>query len=153
MPVPNKDYRENPKRAIYITGRIDQQLVDKITPTVNEFRLESTDPITAYVDSPGGSIVLAETIRYHLQAPNPDGKRCRLITAVTSRAASAAADFVALGDYAIGYPYSDLLYHGSREASDSYLTTEMATMMARNLQQTNEIYAVRLAVGRSPVSC
>lgn len=145
MPTPNKDYRENPKRAIYLTGKIDQQLVDRISPTINLLRLESTDPITVYIDSPGGNIMLAETIRHHLQAPNPDGERCRLITVVTSRAASAAADFAALGDYAIAYPYSDLIYHGSRVNADLDLTTEMAATVARNLQQTNEIYAVRLA--------
>src|ERR1700722_18170466 len=105
MSNPNKDYREDPKRAIYISGKIDQQLVDKLSPQINELRLESVDPITAYVDSPGGTLMLAETIRHHITAPNPDGKRCRLITVVTSRAASAAADFVALGDYSIAYPY------------------------------------------------
>lgn len=145
MPTPSKDYRENPKRAVYVTGLIDQQLVDRISPTINEFRLESTDPITVYVDSPGGSIMLADTIRYHLQAPNPDGKACRLITVVTSRAGSAAADFVALGDYAIGYPYADLVYHGSRTTAGVDLTTEMATSMARSLQQSNEVCAVQLA--------
>ncbi len=145
MPTPNKNYRENPKRAVYITGKIDQDLVDRITPTINEFRLESTDPITAYVDSPGGSIALADTIRNHLTAPNPDGKRCRLITAVTSRAASAAADFVSLGDYAIGYPHAEFLYHGTRQSMDAYLTTEIATWMARSLQQTNETCAMALA--------
>jgi ATP-dependent protease ClpP protease subunit len=145
MPIPSKDYRENPKRAIYLTGKIDQQLVDRISPAINQLRLESTDPITVYIDSPGGQIMLAETIRHHLQAPNPDGERCRLITVVTSRAASAAADFAALGDYAIAYPYADLVYHGSRINSDMTLTTEMAATVARSLQQTNENFAVRLA--------
>jgi ATP-dependent protease ClpP protease subunit len=144
MATPNRDYRENPKRAIYITGRIDQQLVDRIAPAINEFRFESTDPITVYVDSPGGSIMLAETIQWHLKAPNPDGKKCRTITVVTSRAASAAADFVAQGDYAIGYQYADLVYHGSRVPPGEDLTTEMAALMARNLQQTNEYHAARL---------
>jgi ATP-dependent protease ClpP protease subunit len=145
MPTPNKDYREDPKRAVYISGTIDQSLVDRLSPTINQLRLESTDPITAYVDSPGGSIMLADTIRYHLQAPNPEGKRCKLITVVTSRASSAAADFVALGDYSIAYPYADLVYHGSRTPPDSSLTTESATRVARNLQLANEEAATTLA--------
>jgi ATP-dependent protease ClpP protease subunit len=144
MSNPNKDFREDPKRAIYISGKIDQQLVDKLSPRINELRLESVDPITAYVDSPGGTLMLAETIRHHITAPNPDGKRCRLITVVTSRAASAAADFVALGDYSIAYPYSDLVYHGTRTTGEG-LTTELATQVARNLQATNEACAGRLA--------
>jgi len=145
MPTPNKNYRENPKRAIYITGKIDQALVDKITPKINDFRIESTDPITAYIDSPGGSIMLAETIRHHLTAPNPDGARCRLITVVTSRAASAAADLLALGNYAIAYPFGDIVYHGSRQPPDASLTTEMASVMAKSLQQTNEFCPIKLA--------
>ena len=145
MPTPNKNYRENPKRSVYISGKIDQALVDKITPRINELRLESTDPITAYIDSPGGSMLLAETIRHHIIAPNPEGERCRLITVVTSRAASAAADLLALGDYAIAYPFGDLMYHGSSQSPDISLTTEMAADMARNLQRTNELCAVRLA--------
>lgn len=145
MPTPNKNYRENPKRAVYISGKIDQALVDKITPTINELRFENTDPITAYIDSFGGSILLAETIRQHITAPNHEGRRCRLITVVTSRAASAAADLLALGDYAIAYPYGDVVYHGSSQPGDISLTAEMATATARSLQQTNEFCAVRLA--------
>jgi ATP-dependent protease ClpP protease subunit len=145
MPSPNANYRENPKRAVYLTGRIDQGLVDKITPVINELRHENTEPITAYIDSPGGSIVLAETIRHQIRTPNPDGKKCRLITVVISRAGSAAADLLALGDYAIAYPYGDMIYHGSSQSSDIPLTTESAIRAARSLQQTNEDCAIRLA--------
>ncbi len=54
-------------------------------------------------------------------------------------------DFAALGDYSIAYPYADMIYHGSRTPSDSSLTTEAATRVARSLQQANEEAATRLA--------
>lgn len=86
-----------------------------------------------------------ETIRSLLQAPNPDGEKCRLITAVTGFAASAAADFLALGDYAIAYPHSYVVYHGTRRPSLGPLTVEGASSLASSLQQTNEFFAIRLA--------
>ncbi len=114
MAGPNKDYRESDDRAIYVTGPIEQALVDRLTPQINQLRLSSCDPVTAYIDSLGGSSSLAETIRRLIKAPNPDGGVCRVITVVTGTAASAAADLLALGDYSIAYPHSRILYHGSR---------------------------------------
>jgi len=112
---PNEDYRENAGRAVYVTGSIDQKLVDGLTPTINSLRHSSSDPITLYIDSRGGTIHCAEVIRRLITAPNQDGAHCRLITVVTGLAASAAADLLALGDYAIAYPHAHILYHGSRQ--------------------------------------
>jgi ATP-dependent protease ClpP protease subunit len=142
---PSKEHRENPKRAVYLLGDINQALIEKLTPTINELRLSSSDPITAYVDSQGGDVWAAENIRSLLQAPNPDGVRCRLITVATGNAASAAADFLALGDYAIAYSHSYIIYHGTRRPSPAPLTVEGASSLASSLQQTNEFFAIRLA--------
>ena len=145
MPAPNNDYRENPARAIYILGKITQQMVHDLTPKINDLRAASTDPITVYIDSPGGHISFAETIRCLIKSPNQDGKKCRLITVVTGTAASAAADFLALGDYAIAHPHAEVVYHGSRQSLDLELTYEWASWLAANLQETNERVALRLA--------
>jgi hypothetical protein len=145
MGAPNKDYRENCNRSIYVTGPITQELVDKLTPRINELRLSSSDPITAYIDSPGGAIDSAETLRNLIKSPNPDGGRCRLITVVTGKAASAGADFAALGDYAICFSHAEILYHGSRHRLETAVTFEGASWLASNLQATNEFFAVRLA--------
>lgn len=145
MGTPNKDYRENCGRCLYITGPIDQELVNKVTPRINELRLSSPDPVTVYIDSLGGAIDLGENIRNLIKAPNPDGERCKLITVVTGKAASAAADFLALGDYAIAYSHAEVLYHGSRHRLETAVTFEGATWLASTLQATNEFFAVRLA--------
>ena len=142
---PNSDYRENPERAIYLTGKIDQALVDRLTPKINELRLSSDQPITAYIDSSGGSVQHAEFIRRLVTAPNPDDRCCRLITVVTGTAASAEADFLALGNYAIAYSHTEILYHGSRQSLGSSLTFEGASTLASSLRRTNEFFAVRLA--------
>jgi hypothetical protein len=143
--IPDKDYRENYQRAIYVTGKITQELVDKLTPEINRLRLTSNDPITAYIDSQGGEIWMAETIRRLSTSVNPDGKCCRLITVVTGTAASAAADLLALGDYAIAYNHADILYHGTRQTTDKALTVEGAATISSSLHQTNEFFALRLA--------
>jgi ATP-dependent protease ClpP protease subunit len=142
---PNSDYRENPGRAIYVTGKIDQGLVDRLTPKINELRLSDGAPITAYIDSPGGFIQYAEFIRQLATAPDPNDRCCRLITVVTGTAASAAADFLALGDYSISYSHARIGYHGSRQSLGSVVTFESASTLASSLRQTNEFFAVRLA--------
>jgi ATP-dependent protease ClpP protease subunit len=141
----NPDYRENPERAVYLTGDINQELVDKLTPQIISLRQKCTTPITAYIDSRGGDIFSAEGIRNLLQTPNQDGEKCRLITVVTGTAASAAADFLTLGDYAIAYPHTQIMYHGSRRVAQVGLTVESASSLAQNLQQTNEFFATILA--------
>jgi hypothetical protein len=145
MGKPHKDYRENTQRAVYVTGRISQELVDRLTPDINRLRLDSADPITAYVDSLGGSIQLAELLRNLIKAPHPDGGNCRLITVATGTAGSAAADLLALGDYSIAYPHTQIGYHGARQPLEDAVTSEMATRLAGSLRQTNEFFAIRLA--------
>jgi hypothetical protein len=143
--TPNNDYRENPRRAVYVLGALNQQLVEKLTPQVMQLRQGSSDPITAYIDSQGGDVSAAENLRGLLQAPNQDGKKCRLITVATGSAASAAADFLALGDYAIAYPQASIIYHGTRQPTTTPLTAEIASSLGSSLQQANEFFAMRLA--------
>lgn len=142
---PNKEFRENPARAVYITGKIDQQLIDRLTPEINRLRASAIDAITAYVDSPGGSIYHAELLRQLLKTPNQDGLSCRLITVATGTAASAAADFLASGDYSIAYPHARVMYHGTRRISEEVLTRKGASTIAESLRLANEEYALRLA--------
>ena len=145
MPVQDKDYRENFARSIFLSGKITQETAYELAPRIKELRAASGDPITLYIDSPGGSAAIAEGIRFLIKAPDQDGRRCRLITVVTGKAASAAADLLALGDYAIAEPQADILYHGSRQALDQVLTFEGASSVVANLQEANERLALRLA--------
>lgn len=145
MTRPNKEYRENSSRAVYVTGEIRQVLVERLTPEIMRLRHESADPITAYIDSYGGDIQPAEIIRNLVQSPNQDGQRPRLITVATGTAASAAADLLTLGDYAIAYPHAQIIYHGTKRAAPTGLTVEAASSIAQSLQQANEMFAARLA--------
>ena len=145
MGKPDNNYRENPSRAIYVNGEINQALLQKITPEILRFRHESSDPITIYIDSYGGAVFPADIIRNIAQTPTPDGRRIRLITVVTGVAASAAADLLILGDYPIAYPSTRIIYHGTRRSFAEDLTVEAASSIAQSLKQTNEMFAARLA--------
>jgi hypothetical protein len=80
-----------------------------------------------------------------LKAPTQDGDVCQLVTVATGTAASAAADLVASGDYAVAYPDARILFHGTRQRSPQVLTKESAAMMVQSLKDTNEGFALELA--------
>lgn len=70
---------------------------------------------------------------------------CRLITVVTKKAASAAADLLCSGDYAIAYPDSIIHYHGGRVYEETALTKERTNLLAEWLRYTSDYYAWDLA--------
>jgi ATP-dependent protease ClpP protease subunit len=143
--VPNPDYRPNPKRAIYVHGPIDDQLVYRLTPQIVTLQSENRSPITVYIDSPGGNIVNAQSLWRLLNASNQDlDPPCHIITVVTLRAASAAADLLSSGDYAIAFPQSTILYHGARTFQDIPLTVETTSLIESLLRTTKETYALEL---------
>lgn len=144
MGAPLSDFRENPNRAIFVTGEIDEKLVHRLTPELCRLRGHSPEPITAYIDSRGGSTLAADHLFALCKTPTQDGAVCRLITVASTRAASAAADLLALGDYAIAYPHSIVHFHGTRLSADE-ITTESAQNLATSLREANEEFALRLA--------
>ena len=146
MITPHKDYRPNPKRAIYVQGAIDQPMIDRLTPEIISLTADSSEPITVYIDSPGGSPNLTETLLRLLTVSDQDLTiGCRVITVVTNRAASAAADLLSSGDYAIAYPGAQVLYHGTRVSQEKPLTTEWTSMLVDYLRESNNKYATKLA--------
>ena len=127
-----------------MTGEIDERLVHRLMPEICRLRGQCNDPISAYIDSRGGSTLSTEHLRSLFKAPSQEGKTCRLITVATTRAASAAADLLALGDYAIAYPRAIIHCHGTRLSADE-ITKESAESLAASLHEANEDFALRLA--------
>lgn len=104
MGAPDKHFRPDPERGVFVNAPIDQDLLDRLTPRIVTLQSASRDPISVYIDSPGGSTLTASVLDRLLRASNQDFARpCRIITVVTSTAASAAADLLSSGDYAIAY--------------------------------------------------
>ena len=149
MPRRRKDpnFRPNPARAIYVRGRFDQQLLDLLTPQILDLHSKGRQPITVYVDSGGGAVSVAETLLGLLSASDQDGSPpCSIITVATSFAGSAAADLVSAGDYAVAYPKSTMVFHGTRMTFEDAITTETASTLSESLRLANDRYAMRLAV-------
>jgi ATP-dependent protease ClpP protease subunit len=142
--IPDLRFRENPDRAIFLDGPIDAALAKALTPKIIKLRAESSEPITVYLDSPGGYIHYANNLLELLKSPNQDGQTCRLITVALSHADSAAADFLCQGNYALAYPHSSLHFHGTRVGHSS-ITREEADALQEHLTRQNEFFATRLA--------
>jgi hypothetical protein len=144
--VPNENYRLNAQRAIYVTGLIDDALVSRLTPQILRLQSVNRSPISVYIDSPGGSVSSMEIILRLLNLTDQDSSGpCNIITAVTIRAASAAADLLSSGDYALAFPNSSILYHGLRTFEKNPLTFEATSVLADWLRVSNDYYAMTLA--------
>lgn len=146
MTTPDPNFTANPQRAIYIQGTIDQDLIYRVTPKILALQSEGRDPITVYIDSRGGAIEHKNTLLRLLRAStqNCEGP-CNVITVALSLAASAAADLLASGYYALAYPETLIMYHGVRTAPPSPQTAEQTYRLAQDLREGNESYAVQLA--------
>jgi hypothetical protein len=87
-----------------------------------------------------------ESILRLLRLTDQDASQpCYIVTAVTTTAASAAADLLSSGDYAVAFPTSTILYHGLRRQESDALTVERTSMLANVLRRSNDIYAMDLA--------
>jgi ATP-dependent Clp protease protease subunit len=144
--IPNSDYRLNPKRAVYVTGKLDDEMVARLTPRILALQNESRDPICVYINSPGGFPRCAEALLNLLRLSNQDiAEPCRIITAATVLAGSAAADLLASGDYAIAFPDSTIHHHGISQSTDAPSTLESTARLNEQLRISNSIYAMQLA--------
>jgi hypothetical protein len=125
---------------------IDEDLVARLTPEILRLQSASREPISVYIDSRGGIVYCMESILRLLKLTDQDASPpCRIITAVTSLAASAAADLLSSGDYAVAYPSTKILYHGLRTLEKNPLTLELTSTLANSLRAANDTYAMKLA--------
>lgn len=144
MSLDTSDFYENPERAIYICGEIGEGLVDQLISEILCLKGSSAKPITVYLNSLGGSTFYAAQLWQLLRNINQKGLSHKIITVVPTYAASAAADILASGDYAIAYKNSVIHYHGTRRQVRD-LTFENASELLEALSKANEQFAFRLA--------
>jgi ATP-dependent protease ClpP protease subunit len=129
-----------------VSGQINRELVTRLTPQILKLQSINRDPITVYIDSSGGSVVSMESILRTLKLSDQNSAQpCHIITVVTIRAASAAADLLSSGDYSLAYPHSVIMYHGVRTQETDPLTVQSTSALTNILRRSNDIYAVELA--------
>src|SRR5436190_3222731 len=88
---------------------------------------------------------MEEILRLLKLSDQDSSDSCHIITAVATRAASAAADLLSSGDYAVAYPGSTILYHGVRTHDATPLTVERTSTLGWFLRLSNDRYAMTLA--------
>ena len=151
MIQPDQNDRPNPLRAIYIDGVLDYVLLSRLTPQILKLQSQNRNPITLYIlNSPGGNVAVMQNLIRLIKLSNQDSAGpCRMITVVTTKAQSAAADLASAGDNAIVFPGSMMLYHGVRTPglvpALQPLTAERTSLLAHVLRLTNDAYAMELA--------
>lgn len=139
------DLTVNWNRAIFIDEPFNDQLVRRLTPSILKLRQESSDPITVAIDSAGGSLSSLDTLLGLLTGPTQDGVRGSIVTVATNRAYSAAATFLAFGDYSVALSHSRILFHDVRFGEIEDVTPAKARDIAKSLQDQNDRFALRLA--------
>lgn len=139
------DMSINWDRAIHLDDVINEQLVRRLIPTILKLRQESNDPITVAINSPGGSLTSLETILGLLQGPTQFNKTGSIVTVVTNKAYSAAANLLALGNYSVALLHSNILFHDVRFGEMEDVTPSKALNAAKSLQDENDRFALKLA--------
>lgn len=140
-----KRFSINWNRSIIIDSVIDDDLIKRITPIILQLRQDSDDPITVGIDSPGGSLASLDILLGLLTGPNQNRNKCDIITVVTHRAYSAAANMLAFGNYAIALSHAQILYHDVRYGGMEDITPEKARDAAKWLQDANDTFSLKLA--------
>lgn len=135
----------NWNRAIFIDGPINDQLVRQMAPQILKLRQESSDHITVAIDSPGGSLYSLDSLLGLLTGPTQNRNSGSVVTVVTNRAFSAAANLLAFGNYAVGLDHARILCHDVRFSELEDVTPSKARDVAKSLQDENDRYALRLA--------
>jgi len=139
-----KGFRPDVDRCIHLSGIIDQEAITRLIPRIVQLRLESSDPITLFIDSNGGAVLDADILYDLVSQSDLDNQKCQLITVAVRRAQSAAAFLLARGAYAVAYPTAVIHFHGLRHQA-AVVTTEKAAELSAALQSHNDSYALTLA--------
>ncbi len=140
----NLNFTPNPNRSILIHGVIAYELIDNLLPQILKLQAESKDPITVYINSPGGTVQDCDNLLKLLKAGTIDSpSACQIITVAMFTAASAAAKLLVDGDYAVAYPWSQIYFHGVRVTK--LITAEVAEAETERLLETNAGTAQRFA--------
>lgn len=135
----------NWNRAIFINEEINDELVNRLAPTILLLRQENNEPITIGINSPGGSLESLDILIELLTGPTQNGERGEIVTVATNCAYSAAANFLAFGNYSIALKHSKILYHDVRYSGIRDVTPEIALKAAKSLKEANDAFSLRLA--------
>jgi ATP-dependent protease ClpP protease subunit len=141
------EFRINPDRSVEVFGEFNDELANKLLPTIARLRKapHGQEPVTVFINSPGGDMRVLEILDGALNCQDQDGHTIPVVTVVMGNAFSAAADLLVYGDYAIAYPHSTIYFHGVRYGEVRQITAERARRTTEDLRRSNLEVAYKLA--------
>ena len=80
-----------------------------------------------------------------IAAPSQNGTTCTMLTFAAGRAQSAAAILLAHGAYAVAVDTAQIHFHGLRQQTRAFLTTELAAEISSALQNENDNLVLKAA--------
>lgn len=116
-------------RSILLSGDIDQALSDGICSQIHELASQSSDTITVYINTPGGSVVDALAIYDLLKCVDAP-----IITVVNGACYSAGLIILAAGDLRLATPHSTFFYHQPIMSNSDVFSTETLNFMVQTYQ-------------------
>jgi hypothetical protein len=111
--VSDVDFTPNVNRSIWVRGELNGALLERLRPQINEITSSSRQPVTIFIDSPGGAPGIAEGILELLKSAEDGASPCRVVAVGLARAYSAAADLLVSADVAVALPQTKLIFHGA----------------------------------------
>ena len=109
------------RREIYLSGEITDELADDMTRQVRYLAGQNHDPITVYINSPGGNVSAGLAIYDVLMSCG-----CTIHTVVAGEASSMAAVILMAGETRHIYRHGMIFIHDPREISYTAVTPELA---------------------------
>lgn len=141
-------FTPNPSRKANAYGALSRQRIERIRLELANLIKQSDQPISIYINSPGGKIDFISTFHDTLFSRKPNERALPLITIVREKAESSAAYLLILGDYSYAHTYSKLLLHGVGYFSlkkNLKIHREEAAAIVMRLDEKNRAIAQKLS--------
>lgn len=138
----------DPSRSIEILGPMNHIRLGTLMRRIQELKSASSNPITVYIKSRGGSIRTLDAIENTIRSAAQNGNRCKLIAVGRAKVQSAAAYLLAASDYSYVEAGTELIFHGARRViyrRPKSLTREEAIHTAMRLGNQNRTTATKMA--------
>lgn len=131
-----QEFLNNPKnRSIFITGEIEERLAENAICKLLELDSQSSEPITVYINSKGGSLPSALAIYDALRTVDSS-----IVTISVGYSGSAALMLMLAGDERLSYENSVFFYHETVLSKTDIKSPESSEATAEGYKIFNEKY-------------
>lgn len=134
--VAKSDVELKPERTIVLAGVITDSIVGPTIDAMTKLAKTGKD-IDIVISSPGGSVIAGSLLVDRMVQMKSDGVKFRCV--VRDLAASMAFQFLLFCDERYATPHAFLLWHPVRIFAQGVVTAQLASNLATQLQQADEV--------------